>query len=77
MCSNRGAELHFSPIPALDSADVADVLATVGGYPRRLLTRCGADDGNDGGLLDPWADEAPVAAGMITATGGACPLRPL
>ena len=60
-----GESVSFHPCPALDAADVDEVLATVTAYVGRLLARRGSDDG---GMLDEWADEAPVLAGLAAAS---------
>ena len=63
-----GDTVRFHPCPPLDAADVDEVLATVTAYVGRLLAQRGSDDGDDGGLLDEWADEAPVLAGLAAAS---------
>ena len=37
-------------------------------YVGRLLAQGGSGDGDDGGMLDEWADEAPVLAGLAAAS---------
>jgi hypothetical protein len=61
--------VRFHPSPALDAADVDEVLAAVKAYVHRLLAARGADDEDDGGTtVDEWANEAPVLAGLAAAT---------
>ena len=50
----------------VDAADVDEVLATVIEYLGRLVEHGGSDDGDDGGMLDEWADEAPVLVGLAS-----------
>ena len=63
--TQEGDVLHFHRAPALEPADVDEVLATVEAYLRRLL---GADPDDTGDTVDPWADEAPVLAGLAAAS---------
>ena len=65
--AQHGDTVRFHPCPPLDAADVDEVLATVTAYVWRLLAHGGSDDGDDGGMLDEWADEAPVLAGLAAA----------
>ena len=65
----EGEAVRFHPNTWLDAADVAEVLATVEAYIRRLLGGPGTDASDDGGdPLDEWADEAPVLAGLAAAS---------
>ena len=67
--SKDGDAVRFHPSPALDAADVDEVLATVEAYVHRLLAGRGADDGDDGGnTVDEWANEAPALAGLAAAS---------
>ncbi len=66
--AKSGDHLSFHPSPPLEAADVDDVLATVEAYVQRLLARRRADGGDGGDLLDEWADEAPVLAGLAAAS---------
>ena len=67
--SKDGDAVRFHPSPALDAADVDEVLATVEAYVHRLLAERGADDGDDGGnTVDEWANEAPGLAGLAAAS---------
>ena len=43
-------------------------LATVTAYVGRLLAQRGSDDGDEGGMRDEWADDAPVLAGLAAAS---------
>ena len=63
-----GEAVRFHPCASLDAADVDEVLATVTAYVGRLLAPGGSDDGDDDGMLDAWADEAPVLAGLAAAS---------
>ena len=63
-----GDAVRFHPCPPLDAADVDEVLAPVTAYVGRLLAQGGSGDGDDGGMLDEWADEAPVLAGFAAAS---------
>ena len=63
--ANDGDTVRFHPCPPLDAADVDEVLATLTAYVGRLLAQRGSDDG---GMLDEWADEAPVLAGLAAAS---------
>ena len=64
-----GEAVRFHPSPALDAADVDDVLLTVKAYVQRLLGGSGADASDEGGdSLDGWADDAPVLAGLAAAS---------
>lgn len=63
-----GDTVRFHPCPPLDVADVDEVLATVTAYVGRLLAHGSSGDGDDGGMLDAWADEAPVLAGLAAAS---------
>lgn len=57
------------PTQRLTALDVEEVLATVEPGIRRLLARRGLGEGaEDGSQLDPWADEAPVLAGLAAAS---------
>jgi hypothetical protein len=61
--------VRFLPGPRLTALDVDEVLATVEPRVRRLLDRRGLGDGDDeGSVSDPWADEAPVLAGLAAAS---------
>ena len=60
--------MRFHPCSPLDAADVEEVLATVTAYVGRLLGHGGAGDGDDDGMLDEWADETPVLAGLAAAS---------
>ena len=62
-----GDAVRFHPGPPLDAADVDEVLATVTAYIGRLLAHSGSGDRDEGGMLDEWADEAPVLAGLAAA----------
>ena len=66
--ARHGDTVRFHPCPPLDAADVEEVLATVTAYVGRLLTHGGSGEGDDGGMLDEWADEAPVLAGLAAAS---------
>ena len=66
--AQNGDTVRFYPCPPLDAADVDEVLATVTAYVGRLLAHGGSGDGDDGGMLDEWADEAPVLAGLAAAS---------
>jgi hypothetical protein len=66
--ARRGDTVAFHPCPPLDAADVDEVLATVTAYIGRLLAQGGSGDGDEGGLLDERADEAPVLAGLAAAS---------
>jgi hypothetical protein len=66
--ARNGDTLRFHPCPPLDAADVEEVLATVTAHIGRLLAHGGSGDGDDDGLLDEWADEAPVLAGLAAAS---------
>ena len=66
--ARHGDTVRFHPCPPLDAADVNEVLATVSAYVGRLLAHGGSGDGDDGGMLDEWADEAPVLAGLAAAS---------
>lgn len=65
-----GDHVRFCPLASLVSLDVADVLATIVPGVGRLLSRRGiGDDAGDGdGELDPWAETAPVLAGVAAAS---------
>jgi len=61
--------LAFHAIPRLTALDVAEVLATVEPRIARLLDRRGLGASDAGaGETDPWADEAPVLAGLASAS---------
>ena len=66
--AQNGDTVRFHPGPPLDAADVDEVLATVTAYVGRLLAQGVSGDGDDGGMLDEWADEAPVLAGLAAAS---------
>ena len=66
--ARNGDTVRFHPCPPLDVADVDEVLATVTAYVGRLLAQGGSGDGDDGGMLDEWVDEAPVLAGLAAAS---------
>ncbi len=66
--ARHGDTVRFHPCPPLDAADVDEVLATVTAYVGRLPAQGGSGDGDDGGMLDEWADEAPVLAGLAAAS---------
>ena len=66
--TQNGDTVRFHPCPPLDAADVDEVLATVTAYVGRLLAHGGSDIGDGGGMLDEWADEAPVLAGLAAAS---------
>ena len=75
MFAKDGESVSFHPCPALDAADVDEVLATVEAYVQALLAGSGADAGDEGDdTLDEWADDAPVLAGLATTSvqGGRC-----
>ncbi len=65
-----GSGVRFRPLASLVSLDVADVLATIARGVRRLLSRRGVGDdaGATDAALDPWADTAPVLAGVAAAS---------
>ena len=60
-----GQSVRFHPCPALDAADVDEVLATVEAYVQRRLAGSGAGAGDEG---DETLDDAPVLAGLATAS---------
>ena len=64
----HGDTMRFYPGPPLDAADVDEVLATVTAYIASLVAHGGSGDGDDSGMLDAWADEAPVLAGLAAAS---------
>ena len=66
--ARNGATVRFHPCAPLDAADVEEVLATVTAYVGKLLAHGGSGDGDDGGMLDEWADEAPALAGLAAAS---------
>ena len=66
--AQNGDTVRCHPGPPLDAADVDEVLATVTAYVGRLLAQGVSGDGDDGGMLDEWADEAPVLAGLAAAS---------
>jgi len=66
--ARSGDTVRFHPCSPLDAADVDEVLATVTAYVGRLLAHGGSGDGDDGGMRDEWADEAPVLAGLAAAS---------
>jgi hypothetical protein len=66
--ARHGDTVRFHPCPPLDAADVEEVLATVTAYVGRLLAQGGSGEGDDGGMLDEWADEAPVLAELAAAS---------
>ena len=65
-----GDHVRFRPLASLASHDVADVLATIVPGVGRLLSRRGVGDdaGDADGALDPWAETAPVLAGVAAAS---------
>jgi hypothetical protein len=66
---NRAGVLNFHPTRRLTALDVDEVLATVEPRITRVLDRRGLGEGNDdGSVLDTWADEAPVLAGLAAAS---------
>ena len=68
MFARHGDTVRFDPGPPLDAADVDEVLATVTAYVGRLVAHGGLGGGDDSGMLDAWADEAPVLAGLAAAS---------
>jgi hypothetical protein len=66
--ARNGDTVRFHPCPPLDAADVDEVLVTVTAYVGRLLAPGGSGDGVERGMFDEWADEAPVLAGLATAS---------
>jgi hypothetical protein len=59
--------LGFHPVGGLTALDVDEVLAAVEALvDRRLRASGGSDD--DGMASDPWADEAPLLAGLAAAS---------
>ena len=63
--ARHGDTVRFHLCLPLDAADVDEMLATVTVYVGRLLGHGGAGDGD---MLDEWADEAPVLAGLAAAS---------
>ncbi len=62
--------LEFHPAPAPNDAEVAAALATVCHRVRRLLVRRGLEPGDDAtGPVDRLAEESPVLAGIVGASG--------
>jgi hypothetical protein len=72
----RGDDGHprFLAAPALDAADVADVLAAIAPGVQRLLARRGGDP-DDPSAPDAFADASPLLAGLAAASvqGGGRP----
>jgi hypothetical protein len=56
----------FHPVGGLTALDVDEVLAAVEARDRRPRASGGSDD--DGMASDPWADEAPLLAGLAAAS---------
>jgi len=65
--AREGGRLRFHPLPALATADVADVLATIVPRVADWLARRGESDEADQGA-DAWAEAAPVLAGLAAAS---------
>ncbi len=59
--------LRFHAAPALDAADVADVLAAIAPGVRRLVRRHGADP-EDASASDAFAEASPLLAGLAATS---------
>ena len=65
----RGDVPVFHPAPSLTTLDVEEVLATVDARIRRVLDRRGLGaDGDGASEDDAWTTEAPVLAGLASAS---------
>ena len=65
---NTFGALRFHPAAPLTTRDVDEVLATVEAYVRRVLARRGRTDAEGGDVGDSWQAEAPLLAGLATAS---------
>ena len=75
--------LRFHAAPALDAADVADVLAAIAPGVQWVLARHGGDPEDPHGGADAFADASPLLAGLaaasvqgVVALGGTLGARP-
>jgi hypothetical protein len=62
-----GARIRFRALPAVTTADVAEVLATVVPRVAAWLARRGGPADEDAGA-DTWTEDAPVLAGLAAAS---------
>jgi len=60
--------LRFHAAPALDAADVADVLAAIAPGVQRLVARSGGGTDDPHGSADAFAEASPLLAGLAAAS---------
>ncbi len=60
--------LRFHAAPALDAADVADVLAAIAPGVQRLVARSGGGPDDPHGSADAFAEASPLLAGLAAAS---------